>query len=309
MIQVKGLTKRFGAFVAVDDVSFEINRGETFALLGPNGIGKSTTLKCIVGLTLPTAGQILVDGLDVRTRGREARQRTSYLPQRVSFHDNLSAREVLVFYCRLRKIELGRIDQVLAESNFNFNGFGDKPVGEFSGGMVQRLGLAVTCLPDAPILVLDEPTLSLDPDGALRFREFLATLKRQGKTIVLASHMLAEVEQLADRVGILVGGKLAAVQSIEALRNGLARTCKMEVALCNPSPQWTETALRAGASAATLEGASLCIASSPEQRLAILRAIESAGGKIASFATRDLALEDIYLRYTSDKIGDKPSGR
>ena len=305
MIRVNRLTKRFGDFVAVDDVSFEINEGETFALLGPNGSGKSTTLKCIVGLTLATSGQIMVDGFDVRTCGRQARERTSYLPQRVSFPDSLTAREVLEFYCRLRKAAPRRIDQVLTQSDFNFDGFGDKPVREFSGGMVQRLGLAVACLPDAPILVLDEPTLSLDPDGAIRFRDFLAALKRKHKTIVVASHMLQDIEQLADRVAVLVGGKLVALQSIDALRNGLARISKMEVVLSNPNPECAQAARRAGATLAQCEGRSLVIASDPAQRLPILQAIESAGGKIVSFATRDLSLEEIYLRYTSGELCDK----
>jgi len=221
MIQIKNLTKTFGDFVAVNDVSFEINEGETFALLGPNGSGKTTTLKCLVGLAAPTSGEILVKGLNVCEKARDARRLMSYLPQRVSFHDNLTAREVMEFYCRLRKISPSRVDDLLVGTRFDFNGFADKPGGEFSGGMVQRLGLAVACLPDAPILILDEPTVSLDPEGAIRFREFLVSLKREGKTIVFSSHMLADVEQLADRVAILVGGKLVALKSIEGLREEL----------------------------------------------------------------------------------------
>src|SRR5262245_45045004 len=196
MIRVEHLTKSFGDFTAVDDVSFEINEGESFALLGPNGSGKTTTLKCLVGLITPTAGRVTVCGADIRQNPREAKRLMSYLPQRVSFHDSLTAREVLKFYCELRKIPASRIDETLHGSRFNFNGFTDKPVGKFSGGMIQRLGLAVACLPDAPILVLDEPTVSLDPEGAIRFREFLVTLKRDGKTIVFSSHVLADVEQL-----------------------------------------------------------------------------------------------------------------
>jgi ABC-2 type transport system ATP-binding protein len=165
--------------------------------------------------------------------------------------------------------------------------------------------LAVACLPDAPILILDEPTLSLDPEGAIRFREFLAILKRQGKTIVLASHMLEEVEQLADRVGILVGGKLIALQSMHALRDGLSHMCNMEVVLSNPTPQCAEAARRAGATLAKSEGRVLRIASTPAQRLPILQAIESAGGKIATFATRDLSLEEIYLRCIRGELADK----
>lgn len=304
IIQVNHLTKAFDKFVAVNDVSFEVSEGETFALLGPNGSGKTTTLKCLVGLALPTSGQMTIGGLDISENGREARGLMSYLPQRVSFHDSLTAREVMEFYRRLRKLPASRVDDVLNESTFHFNGFANRPVSELSGGMIQRLGLAVACLPDAPILVLDEPTISLDPEGAIQFRKFLTGLKRAGKTIVLSSHMLADAEQLADRVGILVGGKLVALESIEALRKGLTLTSRMLVVLHNPDERWAEAARQAGAEDAVLESDSLVIIARPEDRLQILREIENAGARVARFATSEESLEDIYLKY----IRSEPSG-
>ena len=297
MIQVKNLTKSFGRFVAVRDVSFDVEAGETFALLGPNGSGKTTTLKTMVGLNHPTSGQILVEGVDVWKQAREARRLMSYLPQRVSFQGQLTAREVLEFYSQLRRVSPRRIDETLTEVNFNFNGFSDKPVSEFSGGMVQRLGLAVACLPDAPALILDEPTISLDPEGAIGFRAFLASLKRRGKTILFSSHMLADVEQLADRVGILVGGRLVALQSIAALRDELMRSSRMRVVISSPSEDLRGAARAAGAEDATLEGDQMVVTSGAGDRLNILRAIEAAGGRVARFATEELSLEDIYMRY------------
>ncbi|MEK6565660.1 MAG: ABC transporter ATP-binding protein, partial [Bacteroidota bacterium] len=126
------------------------------------------------------------------------------------------AREIVRFFARLRGVPQTKADEVLEKARFN--GFSDKPVSEFSGGMIQRLGLAVISLPDAQILLLDEPTASLDPQGVKRFREFVLEQKEQGKTIVFSTHMLAEAEQLADRVGIFVGGKLVAQESVESLR-------------------------------------------------------------------------------------------
>lgn len=300
MIEVRNLTKTFGEFTAVQDVSFSVRTGETFALLGPNGSGKTTTLKCMVGLTVPTTGQILVDGLDVWRQERAARQQISYLPQHVSFHDNLTAREVMQFYCRLRKLPASRIDEVLKSSRFQFNGFTDKPVSEFSGGMMQRLGIAVACLPDTPILLLDEPTASLDPARAIEFRAYLQTLRAEGKTIVFTSHVLADVAQLADRVAILAGGKLVAIESIEALRAGLLDNCRMRIVLADLKPRWVDVALSAGALTAQISGDSLLITSPAEARLAILRALEAAGGQVLSFATEELSLENIYLRYLHD---------
>jgi ABC-type multidrug transport system ATPase subunit len=216
MIQVEHLIKRYGKFTAVNDISFTVKEGEVFALLGPNGSGKTTTMKSIVGLNVPTLGKILVNNLDVQRYPKETRQFMSYLPQRVVFPENQTAREVMRFYCRLRKLPLERADEALEKARFN--GFSDKLVSEFSGGMIQRLGLAVIALPDAPILLLDEPTANLDPQGVKRFREFILNQKENGKTIIFSTHLLHEAEQLADRVGIFVCGKLVAEESIETLR-------------------------------------------------------------------------------------------
>lgn len=296
-IRVSNLTKKFKDFVAVNDVSFEVERGETFALLGPNGSGKTTTLKCLVGLTLPTAGRIMVETFDVVRQGCEARRLISFLPQRLGFSDQLTGREVMEFYCRLRRISPQRIDETLNSPEFHFNGFFDKSVSEFSGGMIQRLGLAVACLPDAPVLVLDEPTVSLDPQSALEFREFLSSLKRQGKTIVFSSHMLADVEQLADRVGIMVGGRLVALQSIATLRDELAASARLRVVLTNPGSLPIEAAERAGAGDVNVDGKSLMMNARPEDRLEILQAMEAAGGQIQSFGMEELSLEDVYMKY------------
>jgi Cu-processing system ATP-binding protein len=297
MIEVKNLTKRFGEFAAVDDLSFGVRGGETFALLGPNGSGKTTLVKCLTGLAAPSSGEVFVGGFSLAERAREARRLMSYLPQRVAFHESLTAREVLEFYCRLRRLPARRVGELLETAGFQLDGFADRPVGEFSGGMVQRLGLAVACLPDAPVLVLDEPTVSLDPEGAIRFRDFLSALKRQGKTILFSSHVLADVELLADRVAILVGGRLAALHTVEALRDELMRGSRLRVVLQNPEARWAEAALRAGADGAALEGDSLLLTSSAEGRLEILKSIEAEGARVVRFGTEESSLEDIYMSH------------
>lgn len=216
MIIVDHITKQYGKFTAVNDISFEVKRGEVFAFLGPNGSGKTTMLKTIIGLNLPTSGCVLVNGMDVHLFPKEARNTMSYLPQRVVFPENLSAREVTRFYSSLRNISKSVADDALSKDGFN--GFSDKLVSEFSGGMIQRLGLTVISIPDAPILLLDEPTANLDPQGVKQFRDFIVEQKAKGKTIIFSTHLLAEAEQLADRVAIFVSGKLAALESIDNLR-------------------------------------------------------------------------------------------
>lgn len=303
-IQVTNLTKKFKDFIAVNDVSFEVERGETFALLGPNGSGKTTTMKCMVGLSLPTSGNISIEGFDVLRNGREAKRLMSFLPQRVAFSDQLTGREVLEFYSRLRRLPKQRIDETLNTPNFHFNGFFDKSVSQFSGGMIQRLGLAVACLPDAPVLVLDEPTVSLDPNGAIQFREFLGSLKREGKTIVFSSHMLPDVEQLADRVGIMVAGKLVALESVSALRDELTSAARLRVTMESAGLSLLEAATQAGATDVVIDGNSLIMSTRPEDRLQILRAIENGGGKIRSFGMEELSLEDVYMKYVNEESVD-----
>jgi ABC-type multidrug transport system ATPase subunit len=216
MIRVEHLTKRFGKTSAANDVSFTVNQGEVFAFLGPNGGGKTTTLKCLVGLNIPTAGRIEVNGLDILRYPRESRQCISYLPQRVVFPENQTAREVMEFYCRLRNLPMEQALMALRQADLEKAA--ERLVSEFSGGMVQRLGLAVVALPDAPVLLLDEPTANLDPQGVKRFREFILQQKENGRTVIFSTHLLHEAEQLADRVGIFVGGRLAAQESTETLR-------------------------------------------------------------------------------------------
>jgi Cu-processing system ATP-binding protein len=226
MIRIENLTKRFGSFTAVDNVSFDVKRGEVFALLGPNGSGKTTTLKTMVGLSIPTSGRVFLDDTNVHEEPKKAKSLISYLPQRVTFPENLTAREIIRFYASMRKLSADIADEALLRGNFN--GAADKNVGEFSGGMVQRLGLAIVAMPQAPVLLLDEPTASLDPEGVKRFREFILQQKSLGKTIVFSTHLLAEVEQLADRVGIFVHGHLVAQESIDSLRRSFRETGTIE---------------------------------------------------------------------------------
>lgn len=301
MIQIRNLTKQYGDLKAVNEVSFDVHEGETFALLGPNGSGKSTTLKCLAGLVIPDSGEIEIGGFNLHSENRKAKNLFTYLPQRVAFPDNLTAREIMQFFCKLRHISENRIGSLLNNRYFDFNGFSDKPVSQFSGGMNQRLGLAVACLPDVPIMILDEPTISLDPEGAIHFRSFLADLKKRGKTILFSSHMLADVEQLADHVGVMVGGKLLAVESVNSLRDSVTQACRMRIHLRRIKQQFVTLAKEAGASEAAIDGDSLFVTSAPESRLEILSRIIVGGGQIISFATEDLSLEDIFVRYLHEK--------
>lgn len=308
MVEVQGLTKRFGPFTAVGDVSFQVRKGETFALLGPNGSGKTTMLKCIAGLTIPDAGRMTVGGIDVRRHPHEAAALFSYLPQRVAFADHLTAGEVLDFYARLRRLPLSRAAEALVRSDLATNGASSKTVGEFSGGMVQRLGIAVVSLAGAPVLLLDEPAVSLDPHGATAFRDTLRTWKREGRTIIFSTHVLSDVDLLADRVAVLVAGRLEAVESVEELRRRVLERAAMHIVVVKPADSLGEIALAAGATSATAQGRTLRVRCGPEQRISILRALEQSGATVESFYTEEPSLEEIYLRYVNEKSTRDSSG-
>ena len=298
MIETTGLGKRYGECIALAEVSLRISPGEIFAILGPNGSGKTTLLKCMAGLVRPSAGRIRVNGLDLTPDNQLAKASFSYLPQQVCLPDQLKAREVLQFYARLRGLSNGRVSHLLASSALN--GFGERRIREYSGGMLQRLGLAIALLPDSPILLLDEPTSGLDPGACARFRELLMELRSRQRTIVFSCHVLADVEAIADRVAILLDGRLAGVEEIGGLRQKLAAASRMRVKLNDVTPNLCSATRSAGATAAEIQGDCLVVTCRPEQRRDVMRTLETAGASIASFSTEEPTLEDIYVRYVHE---------
>ncbi|HKW25024.1 MAG TPA: ABC transporter ATP-binding protein [Terriglobales bacterium] len=298
MIEITGLGKHYGECAALAEVSLQINAGEIFAILGPNGSGKTTLLKCLAGLARPSAGHIRINGLDLTPDNHLAKANFSYLPQQVCLPDQLNAREVLQFYARLRGLSNGRVSHLLASSALN--GFGERRIREYSGGMLQRLGLAIALLPDSPILLLDEPTSGLDPGASTRLRELLRELRSRQKTIVFSCHVLADVESIADRVAILLDGRLAGIEEVGGLRERLAAASRMRVKLQVVTPNLCSAARSAGATGAEIEGECLVVTCRPEQRPEVIRALGAAGASIVSFATQEPTLEDIYVRYVDE---------
>lgn len=218
MITVQHLTKRFGRFVAVRDLGFEVRPGESIALWGSNGAGKTTALRCMLGV-VPFEGSISIGGFDIARSGREARRLIGFVPQELNFHDNLDVFETLEFYARLKKVRLPDNQAVL--DRLSIGPMLDKTVRDLSGGMKQRLALAVALLGDPPILFLDEPTANLDVRSRDTFLELLVALKARGKTLVFTSHHLDEVAAVADRILLLQDGRLETDCSRDELRTVL----------------------------------------------------------------------------------------
>jgi len=206
MIEVTHLTKHFGSTRAVDDLSFTVQEGQAVTFWGANGAGKTTVLRCLLRL-IPFDGIVTIDGLDVNAYGKQVRRLVGFVPQELSFHDDMSVRETISFYARLKKIERDH-DFVPLLSRLQITDLLQKRVGDLSGGMKQRLALALALLSDPPILLLDEPTVNLDIRAREDFLMLLLELKRAGKTMVFSSHRLEEVTALADRVLLLEAGRL-----------------------------------------------------------------------------------------------------
>lgn len=291
MIEVRKLTKSFGTVLAVDNVSFRAESGEILALVGPNGSGKSTTMKCIAGLISPTSGEVIVNG---NTANRSRRDWLSYLPQEVGFPESLSGEEIIGFYSRLRKLTPGANQRALAISGLN--GSGKRAVREYSVGMLQRLGIAIALMPESPVVILDEPTAGLDSDAVARLRELLVSMRARGQTVIVSTHVLSEIDSLADRVAILAGGRLVACESIRSFRERLAQEARMQIALRNPENKWCEIAKVSGAESAELAGSELIISGPSKHYVQVLRLLEKEGAIIEKFSTEEPSLESLYLR-------------
>lgn len=293
MIRFRKFTKRFGAQIAVDDFTFDVERGEVVALLGPNGSGKTTTLKAGAGLIQPTAGEVLLGEPPRSSMESAARRVVSYLPQKVTFADALSGREVLDFYRALRDVPSSRVDEVLSFASLN--GSASRLVGTYSGGMVQRLGLAVAMLPDAAVLLLDEPTAALDPDGLCAFYGLVEQRRERGQSVLFTSHQLGDVERLADRFGVLIEGRLAGSFTQSELAARLADRGVMRVRLDACPPALLERVRTRAPQAQWVDALHELIVPGPATlRPIALDLIRDSGGEIRGLTAEEGRLDVFY---------------
>jgi len=220
IIETKDLTKIYDHQVAVDHLSFQVREGEVFGFLGPNGAGKTTTLLMLLGLSSPTEGEVKVYGMDPIRKARDVKRVVGYLPENVGFYSDLDPVEHLEYIADLNGIE-GKTARAKIREVLEVVGLTDsleKKVGAFSRGMKQRLGIAEVLLKDPKLLFLDEPTLGLDPDGAIRLIDLIESLSRDRNiTVLLSSHNLYQVQKISHRVGIMIKGKMVALDTIDAL--------------------------------------------------------------------------------------------
>jgi ABC-2 type transport system ATP-binding protein len=227
VIEIFGLTRKYGSFTAVDNLNLTISKGEIFGLLGPNGAGKSTAILMLMGLTEPDSGTVKVCGIDPSRNPVEVKRKVGYLPEDVGFYDNLTGLENLTYTARLNSIPLVEAEE-RANKLLGRVGLSNelrKRTGKYSRGMRQRLGLADVLIKNPEIIILDEPTMGIDPTGVKDFLDLIAGLSREeGITVLFSSHHLHQVQKVCDRVGIFVRGKLLAEGNIHSLSKKLFKT-------------------------------------------------------------------------------------
>ena len=311
IIQLKGLTKCYGTLKAVDELNLDIQKGEIFGLLGPNGAGKTTTILMMLGLTDPTAGTAYVCGHNATSNPIAVKRKVGYMPDSVGFYDNMSALDNLVYIGRLNGIPEHEIKARAQEMMEQVGLANDmhKKTATYSRGMKQRLGLADVLIKQPDVIILDEPTLGIDPSGVKDFLVLIKQLsKQQGLTVLLSSHHLHHVQQVCDRVGIFVGGKLLVEGNISTLSGNLFNkdghvtsvTLKEDV----PLPWHLESELKTWEAIRqiTINEKTVELGCNSDITPAIVRFLVEKGCDITGVHKKEYGLDDIYQKYFENNL-------
>ena len=299
-IVVDKLCKHYGAFKAVDNISFTVKSGEVFAFLGPNGAGKSTTVEVIETIRVPTSGTVTVLGMDVRKRKAKVVRRIGVLPQNFSSFDRITVRESLQYYARVFGCHAD-IDALMDLTNLR-----DKSSARFntlSGGLKQRLGIAIALVSDPEIVFLDEPTTGLDPHARRQIWDVLKGLKERGKTIFLTTHYMEEAELLADTVAIICNGRIVAIDSPAKLTEEHAE--QMRLTLTSIDAAAVELIRSLGFLPVRKADDNLCVpVKTPEDVGRILAELERSGLALGGLDVRKPNLEEVFLKLTETPAAD-----
>ena len=288
-IDVVGLTKRFGEVLALDNLTFSVRPGVVTGFLGPNGAGKTTTLRCLLGLVTPTAGSVTLDGRAYRDIENPLRTVGAAL-EAASFHPGRSARAHLQVMALAARLPASRVDEVLLQ--VGMTEFADRRVGGYSLGMRQRLALAQALLGDPPVLVLDEPANGLDPAGIAWLRQFLRALAREGRTVVVSSHVLSEVQQTVDDVVVIARGRLVRQGTLADLESGPAA-----VLVRTPTPALLRDALGSTYPVTEVDGRLRVEGGTTDQ---VGHLAHGAGVELHELTAEASDLEKVFLRMTTE---------
>ena len=298
-INATNVTKAYGDFKAIDDLSLQVEKGGVWALLGPNGAGKTTFLKCILGLREFT-GSITIEGYDIQKNPKKAKMQIGYVPQQPTLYDELTVQETLRYFGDMRNVKRSRLKELLEFVGLEL--WARQPASALSGGMKQRLMLAVALLSDPPTLLLDEPTANLDVRRQLEFRDLINLLVSEGKTVVLTTHLLGDVDQVAQKIMLINKGKLVIKSSVADLFKDLDLTSQMYIELADASKENVAiTALeKAGAHDISVKGPWLEMGIDPSNKLDVLNNLRSSDCEIKDFKIEEPNLEDAFMKITGE---------
>ena len=303
VVDTKNLTKRYREKLAVNSLNLTIEDGEVFGFLGPNGAGKTTTILMLLGLTEPTSGQVSVCGFNPSSQSLEVKKRVGYLPENPGFYDDISARENLLYMARLNRIPEDEARRRTAEvlDQVGLPDDGRRLVKEFSRGMKQRLGIAEVLVKKPTAIILDEPTLGIDPDGAIRILELIRDLNRDhGLTVMLSSHHLQQVQQICSRVGIIVKGKLIVEGAMDALGRAVLKGREWNFLLeATGNTDGLDRDLQSikGVNEIEKRTHGWFLRCTEDVRPEVLSVVSRRGLNLLQLRSEDPTLEEIYLKY------------
>jgi ABC-2 type transport system ATP-binding protein len=307
MIEVKNLTKKFGHFTAVDDISFEVGEGEIFGLLGPNGAGKTTTIRCLLTLIRPTSGEVEISGLDVLRNPQHARQLCGYVPQEVSVDGDLTGYENLLLYAKLYYVPSAERKKRIQEA-LEFMEVADRAnslVKTYSGGMMRRLEIGQVLVNRPRVLFLDEPSIGLDPAAKRMIWDYVVRLRDEfATTILLTTHDMLEADELCDRIAIMNGGRIAITGLPEQLKAGLGG----DVVSVTTSGADGGAVLRQSGYQLLSESrdgvCDLVVGDGDKEIPRILEELKNHGVETKSVSLKRATLDDVFLKYAGKRIGE-----
>src|SRR3989304_2240896 len=312
LIEVKNLTKTFNKFVAVDDISFDVKKGEIFGLLGPNGAGKSTTIRMLSTLARPTKGTATIGGYDIVKNDNDVRGLIGIVSEKMMMYNRLTARENLWFFGSLfnmpKDVLEKRIDELL--ELVQLSKWKNAQVGTFSTGMRQRMNVIRALLNMPQVLFLDEPTLGLDPQSTVEIREFIKKINQENKTtILITTHMMGEADLLCDRIGIIDHGKIVALDTSTNLKKLISGTnttiLKLEIPNLTSELITTVRSLKCVESISQENSTHIKVHAHGDDAFdSVIDAIRAKKGKIGSVENLQPTLEDVFLHITGHEVRD-----